>query len=79
VIVWRFYPFIIRAARGKISDIAVCSSLDFIKREGCALNKAASGKNIKIIGILLIILGSAGLVIPVIPGWVLVLAGLFML
>ncbi len=44
------------------------------------MNTASTSKNnIKIIGILLIILGVIGLVLPVIPGWLFLLAGIAMM
>lgn len=39
----------------------------------------SSKKNRKMLGILLITLGIIGLVVPVMPGWVFILAGLAML
>jgi hypothetical protein len=55
------------------------SSFNSDQEEGSAVKQAApSQKNRSIFGILLIILGLAGLVIPVIPGWIFVLAGLAM-
>jgi uncharacterized membrane protein YbaN (DUF454 family) len=36
-------------------------------------------KNTNIIGILLLILGVIGLVVPVMPGWIFILAGLSMM
>lgn len=39
----------------------------------------ATQKNRTIFGILLIILGVIGLVVPVMPGWVFILAGLAMM
>jgi len=36
-------------------------------------------KNRKFIGILLIILGVIGLVVPVMPGWIFIMAGLAMM
>jgi uncharacterized membrane protein YbaN (DUF454 family) len=39
----------------------------------------SSKKNRKMLGILLIILGVVGLVVPVMPGWVFILAGLAMM
>jgi len=40
---------------------------------------SASKNNRKIIGILLITLGVIGLVVPVMPGWIFILAGLAMM
>lgn len=42
-------------------------------------SKSTPQKNKKIIGILLIILGVIGLVVPVMPGWIFILAGLAMM
>jgi uncharacterized protein YqgC (DUF456 family) len=39
----------------------------------------AKTKNSTIFGVLIIILGFIGLVVPVMPGWVLILAGLALL
>jgi uncharacterized membrane protein YbaN (DUF454 family) len=36
-------------------------------------------KNTNIVGILLLILGVIGLVVPVMPGWIFILAGLSMM
>lgn len=44
--------------------------------EGCALKTETAHQNRNIFGILIILLGIAGLVIPVLPGWILILAGL---
>lgn len=43
------------------------------------MNAAAAKKNRKIFGILLIILGVIGLVLPVMPGWLFLAAGLMMM
>ncbi|WP_278277488.1 hypothetical protein [Sporobacter termitidis] len=39
----------------------------------------APKKNRKIIGILLIILGIIGILVPIMPGWIFILAGISML
>jgi uncharacterized membrane protein YbaN (DUF454 family) len=43
------------------------------------MNQPAAQKNRKLIGILLIILGVIGLVLPALPGWIFLAAGLAMM
>lgn len=42
-------------------------------------SSTATKKNTKIFGILLIILGITGLVVPVMPGWIFIIAGFAMM
>ncbi len=46
------------------------------KKEGITMKPAPVKKNKAILGILLVIAGAAGLMLPVLPGWLLILAGL---
>lgn len=51
----------------------------FFIQEALMKSKTTPQKNRKIFGILLIILGVIGLVLPVMPGWIFILAGLAMM
>lgn len=45
----------------------------------CMKAEATNKNNRKIFGILLIILGIIGLIVPVMPGWIFILAGMAMM
>ncbi|SHI02424.1 hypothetical protein SAMN02745823_01975 [Sporobacter termitidis DSM 10068] len=47
--------------------------------ESAMKKTTAPKKNRKIIGILLIILGIIGILVPIMPGWIFILAGISML